>query len=227
MATYAIGDIHGNLTCLTAILKSINPNKSDTVIFLGDYIDRGLFSSQVIETIISLKSQTNVITLRGNHEVMMLSSKYDYDCFNQWMGYGGFDTVASYEGDYNHKSWHRQVPNSHWRFLENTIPFFENEKFIFVHASVEGEKEMGEQSNEYLYWKSFDSISAPKSGKRVICGHTSQKDGEIKSNNFAICIDTWSLMMWLTCLNVDTFEYINANVQGETKIGNYEFKLYE
>ena len=219
MATYAIGDIHGNLTCLTAIIDSIKPDKNDTIVFLGDYVDRGLFSKQVIETIIDLKSKTNVVTLRGNHEIMMLASKHDYDCFNQWMGYGGFDTVASYESSFEFKNWHKQVPESHWEFLKNTTPYFENEKYIFVHASVDGEKEMDEQLDEFLFWKSFDSITAHNSGKKVICGHTSQKDGEIKSNNFAICIDTWSLMMWLTCLNVDTLEYTKANVQGETKAG--------
>lgn len=219
MATYAIGDIHGNYTCLKTIIDQILPSKDDTLIFLGDYVDRGMFSKQVIEEIIALKEITNVVALRGNHEIMMLSSKGDYDCFNQWMGYGGFDTVASYESDFNFKGWAQQIPKSHWNFLENTIPYFENDNFIFVHASVQANKDMKDQKDDFLFWKSFDDTEAHKSGKITICGHTSQKDGEIISKEFAVCIDTWSLMMWLTCLNVDNLEYIKATVQGDYECG--------
>ncbi|MCM8542050.1 MAG: serine/threonine protein phosphatase [Lentisphaeraceae bacterium] len=219
MATYAIGDIHGNYTCLKALIDKISPDKNDTLIFLGDYIDRGMFSKQVIEEIIALQQVTNIVALKGNHEIMMLSSRNDDDCFNQWMGYGGFDTVASYESDFNFKNWANQIPDSHWDFLENTIPYFENEKYIFVHASIDANKDMKEQEDDFLYWKSFDTIQAHKSGKITICGHTSQKNGEINTKENAICIDTWSLMMWLTCLNVDNLEFIKANAQGDCITG--------
>lgn len=71
MKYYAIGDIHGNFVALKNLVECISPTKKDTVIFLGDYVDRGASTKEVIEYVIKLREKTNVISLRGNHEVMM------------------------------------------------------------------------------------------------------------------------------------------------------------
>lgn len=220
MATYAIGDIHGNLTSLKTLITQVKPTEKDTIVFLGDYVDRGLFSKEVIDEIIALKEVTNVITLKGNHEVMMLFSRSDENCFNQWMGYGGFDTVASYMSDFQFNNWYKHIPESHWIFIKQTIPYYEIENHIFVHAAVDETKEMSEQTEEFLYWNRFDDIKPHQSGKTIICGHTSNKQGIIRDNGHAICIDTWPLHQWLTCLNVDSYEFVQANEDGGIKMGN-------
>ena len=69
--TFAIGDIHGCNTALIALIKAIKPHSCDTIIFLGDYVDRGLDSKGVLDTIVALKEVCQVITLCGNHESMM------------------------------------------------------------------------------------------------------------------------------------------------------------
>jgi serine/threonine protein phosphatase 1 len=76
MASIAIGDIHGNLAALGDLLAQIEPTLTaqDTVVFLGDYIDRGTHSAQVVDRILALrrKSPATVVTLKGNHEVRLV-----------------------------------------------------------------------------------------------------------------------------------------------------------
>ena len=217
MATYAIGDIHGNLAALKVLIHKINPSKDDTVVFLGDYIDRGDHSKEVIDFIIDLRKETQVITIRGNHELMIEISKVDDYKFDLWQGYGGFETMLSYGWDFK-SNWVDAIPLRHWIFFEDLLPYYENDKFIFVHASVYKNMPMDKQPEEALYWNRFDTINGHISGKTVICGHTSQKDGRVKANQYAVCIDTHSIYMWLTCLNTDTGEYLQANSRGLTQI---------
>ncbi len=218
MNTYAIGDIHGNFISLKALIEEITPSRDDMIIFLGDYVDRGMFSKEVIDFIIDLKHKTNVITLRGNHEIMMMKSRKDYDSFNSWQGYGGFNTLTSYSSDFQFKNWDQLIPKSHWDFLEKTKPYYETDTHIFVHASLEDNKDLEEQNSYALYWESLYETKPHKSGKTIICGHTSQKDGEIKDLGHVICIDTWPLNAWLTCLEVNTYTYWQANENGEKKM---------
>ena len=77
MAVYAIGDIHGCSVALKTLLKTIPLTDSDTLVFLGDYVDRGFDSKGVIDQIMAISEKHNVVTLRGNHEVMMLEARYD------------------------------------------------------------------------------------------------------------------------------------------------------
>jgi serine/threonine protein phosphatase 1 len=223
MATYAVGDIHGNLTALNTLLNSIPFDDDDLVIFLGDYIDRGDFSKEVIDRLIELKQQRHVITIRGNHEIMAMESRYDADKFNFWQGYGGFETLHSYKYDFE-GNWEDAIPQEHWQFFEKTIPYYENEDFIYVHASIDENVDMKSQPDTALYWNRFDSIKKHYSGKKVVVGHTSQKDGNIRYNEHAICIDTWSPYKWLTCLNTDTGDYWQAD--GNSRLVQKKIDLY-
>ena len=71
----AIGDIHGCFTALTALVKSIGLHDDDTIVTLGDYVDRGPDSALVLDFIIELSAHYNLVPLRGNHEIMMLDSR--------------------------------------------------------------------------------------------------------------------------------------------------------
>ena len=68
----AIGDIHGEIEKLNELLNQLAPQKDDTLVFLGDYIDRGLNSKEVINCLIELSKNTNCIFLKGNHEDLLL-----------------------------------------------------------------------------------------------------------------------------------------------------------
>ena len=69
--TIAIGDIHGCATALDRLLVEIQPTQKDTVIGIGDYVDRGMESARTIDMLISLVSNTKFVPLIGNHELMM------------------------------------------------------------------------------------------------------------------------------------------------------------
>ena len=74
--TIAIGDIHGCATALQRLLDEIQPTQQDTVIGIGDYVDRGMESARVIDILIELVSKTRFIPLIGNHELMMYHGIY-------------------------------------------------------------------------------------------------------------------------------------------------------
>jgi len=222
MRTLAIGDIHGCDTALTTLLEQVQPRPADQIIFLGDYIDGGPASQAVIDTLLKLRDTTSPVFLRGNHEVMVLDAREDSTKANLWQSYGGTETLGSYGINFGNFSpdWVRAIPAKHWDFLERTVKFFENDTHIFVHACLDPETDMREQSDWLLFWEYFDRLQPHKTGKRIICGHSTQRSGQIKNVGFAVCIDTGSVAGgWLTCLDVDSGKYWQANQKGDVRDG--------
>ena len=220
MRTLAIGDIHGCNTALVTLLNQIQPVLGDRIVFLGDYIDRGPASRQVIESLLELRKSCSPVFLRGNHEVMILAAREDSLKDNIWQSYGGLETLFSYGANYR-PDWASAIPDAHWDFFEGTVRFFETDTHIFVHAGLDPDLEMGDQPDWLLYWEFFERLQQPhKSGKRIVCGHTPQRSGEIKDIGFAICIDTGPAVGgWLTCLEVSAGRYWQANERGEARRG--------
>jgi serine/threonine protein phosphatase 1 len=215
MRTLAIGDIHGCRRALTTLLDAVKPKKNDQLILLGDYVDRGSDSPGVINTLLSLQNRCNTVFLRGNHEGMMLDARESFLKSDIWQSCGGFETVSSY-GAEGRTDWQSSVSDAHWSFLEQTIRAFETPKQIFVHASLDTELDLDEQPDWILFWEYFEKILPHKSGKKVICGHTPQATGFPGDVGYAICIDTGCVYGgWLTCLDVDSGHYWQANEKGE------------
>src|SRR5579864_2214761 len=96
MRTLAIGDIHGCLRALDALLNEVNPQSDDLVVTLGDYVDRGPESQDVLDRILALRQECRCINLKGNHDLMMLEARHDQEQFNEWLKCGGNQTLASY-----------------------------------------------------------------------------------------------------------------------------------
>ena len=100
MSTYAIGDIHGLAGALERVLARIRPHveAADTVVFLGDYIDRGPDSKACIDQIIGFAAEVpaRVATLLGNHEQWLLSTRRDFTDHSWLLGMEGFTTIESY-----------------------------------------------------------------------------------------------------------------------------------
>src|SRR5579862_7140904 len=96
----AVGDIHGCDTALSMLLDAVQLRAGDVLVFLGDYIDRGPGSRQVIEKLLSLESVCSPVFLRGNHEVMILDGASDFLLANNWQSYGGLETLHSYRAAY-------------------------------------------------------------------------------------------------------------------------------
>src|SRR5207248_827492 len=95
MRILAIGDIHGCLTALDALLERVAPRPEDLLVALGDYVDRGPNSCGVLDRMIALHATGRLIALRGNHDVMMLGARAG-DEFGAWLSCGGKQTLASY-----------------------------------------------------------------------------------------------------------------------------------
>jgi serine/threonine protein phosphatase 1 len=219
MRTLAIGDIHGSHTALVTLLERVGLRRDDQVIFLGDYIDRGPASRQVVETLLTLKDCCSPIFLRGNHEVMILDARDDTLKENLWQTYGGLETLYSYGANFK-PEWDEIIPLEHWKFFGHTVRFFESDTHIFVHACLDPELDMKDQPDWLLYWEYFDRMRPHKSEKKIICGHSPQRSGEINDLGFAACIDTGAVKGgWLTCLDVDSGIYWQASEKGKSREG--------
>jgi serine/threonine protein phosphatase 1 len=220
MRTLAIGDIHGSYVALTTLLDRVAPRVDDRIIFLGDYIDRGPASREVVESLLELSSKFNLVFLRGNHEVMIIDSYYDALKTSLWQSYGGFETLISYGAQYN-ANWVSFIPESHWRFFKRTSRYLETETHIYVHGCLDAEADMTEQPDWLLYWEHVDRLKPHKSDKRIVCGHSPQRSGQILDLGFALCIDTGAANGgWLTCLDVGSGDWWQSNEKRETRSGS-------
>lgn len=223
MRTLAIGDIHGCRTALDHLLAFVRPLPGDTIVTLGDYVDRGPDSKGVVDKLIELHVGGQLISLRGNHEIMMLGAKQGgADDIRFWLACGGTQALESYcaPGEFPTD---QHIPDTHWHFIKHTCnDWYETDTHIFVHANLHPERPMGNQTTEHIHWEALAPLwHRPHcSGKIMICGHTEQRSGVPLVLERAICIDTWAYGGgWLTCLDVMTNEYWQANELGETRTG--------
>ncbi|MBX3399294.1 MAG: serine/threonine protein phosphatase [Gemmataceae bacterium] len=223
MRTLAIGDIHGCSAMLDDLLAAVQPTPDDRLVFLGDYVDRGPDSRGVLDRLIAWQENPNVVCLRGNHELMMARSRRDKSEYKMWYAVGGMQALASYGPAPGKMGTLADVSERHWRFLETEcVDYFETDSHIFVHAGVAYDLPMEEQDEGALFWDFFDPDAPPShvSGKTVVCGHSSQKSGNILDRESAICIDTFAYGGgWLTCLDADSRAFWQVNVLGKVRTG--------
>ncbi|HEY2589724.1 MAG TPA: metallophosphoesterase family protein [Tepidisphaeraceae bacterium] len=213
MRLLAIGDIHGCSRAMDALLDVALPASDDVIVALGDFVDWGPDSRGVLDRLLSLRSRCNLIALRGNHEEMMLRSRLNADEHAIWLRAGGDVTLRCYAD--------RSIPESHWNFIEHECrDFYETDSHIFVHGGLSSDVPLQEQPAYMLRWKTFRDVRPHCSGKVVVCGHTTQRDGEPRWLGHSICIDTGaSCGGWLTCLEPATGAYWQANQGGKTRRG--------
>src|SRR3954469_23387928 len=129
--TFAIGDVHGcALTLRKLMLEEIKVGKEDEIYFLGDYIDRGNRSKEVIDFIVELKNENyRINTLRGNHEQLFIDSDKSFNDFENWIGNGGIATLESFG-----IARFRELNDEYKAFFNATKFHFNANNFIFVHA---------------------------------------------------------------------------------------------
>jgi len=210
----AIGDVHGCHRALVALLGMLTLTSNDTVVFLGDAVDRGPSSKQVVDRILTLSDSCKVVFIMGNHEEAMRDAISGRGLFNQWrLDVGGQATLDSYGGSVD------DIPPEHIRFLVSALSYWETETDIFVHASLESAVSMANQTGDFLRWKHLGGSERPHiSGKRVICGHTSQQDGYPLVFDGWACIDTFAHGgKFLSCLDVESNHLYQASQAGETR----------
>ncbi len=198
MAIWAIGDIHGHSKHLKQLLDYLPPAPGDTIVFLGDTIDRGPDSAGVLRQIHQLRQTHEVIFLRGNHEAMLLQARRSRDYLPFWIECGGGATLDSYRA----KSFD-DIPDEDWFLFETSLPYYETEETIFVHANLDPNLEMSDQYESDLLWRFYDGPIHHISGKFVVCGHSTQAFGLPALAEHSICVDTLpeSGEGWLTAIN--------------------------
>ncbi len=227
MATFAIGDIHGCFTALETLIQVVAPSPEDQIVFLGDYVDRGPNSAHVIEYL-RLLDPENAICLRGNHEIMMMAFRDQQPDSKSWLDYGGAETLISYGIETLSEDWLSEIPDEHWSFLENTLPYYEVEGFVIVHAGLEPGVPLPLQTSQALFWNKMINPKPYADDVRVICGHTAQTNGMIANLGHTICIDTCAYGdQWLTCLELEWGTFWQANQKGEARQGRISYQESE
>lgn len=218
--TLAIGDIHGCLAALETLMNLVRTKADDLLITLGDYVDRGPHSRQVLDWLIDRDRGGRLVALRGNHDLMMSEARFDNQARNGWISVGGVQTLQSY-GDEGIIGTLDDVPDRHFTFIDQTCRrYFETPTHVFVHATLEPSTPLADQEDSCIYWEKFRNPQPHCSGKIMVCGHTAQKTGVPLNVGHAVCIDTWVYGTgWLTCLDVDSGEYWQAKQSGETRTG--------
>jgi serine/threonine protein phosphatase 1 len=212
----AIGDIHGCLAALRTILDAVAPGSDDTIVALGDYVDRGSDSRGVIDCLIRLQSSCRLVPLLGNHDELFIDiCNGRGDLLADWLLFGGSATLASY-GASNPKT----IPLAHIEFLEYCPLFYESEKHIFLHGSYDPALPMERQTSQTLLWGKI-RLAPPGphcSGKTVILGHTAQRNGQILDLGYLKCIDTCCYGEgYLTALDVDSGQTWQADKAGRMR----------
>lgn len=210
--TIAIGDVHGCDTALRWLLTVIDPEPGETVIFLGDLVNRGPGTKQVLDEVLRLQQRCSVVVIQGNHEEMMRRGLAG-ELWGMWMQFGGEEALASYGGRAS------DVPDSHRDLIDGAVDYWETLHEIFIHASLQPEYSLAEQHAVCLRWTHVAG-SEPwfDPPRRVICGHTPQKSGLPLVWPGWVCLDTdCQRGGWLTALDVEADWVYQANEQGRVR----------
>ncbi len=216
---FVFTDIHGQALELRLLLEHLPITEKSMLVFLGDYIDRGDNSKEVIDIILELKITNKVIALTGNHEEMLLSflQNSSSTLAGSFIFNGGNATLASYsdtiDGEFS-------IPQDHLDFFNNLDIFYETDEYFFVHAGVPDIplKDIDKDKNkDDLLWIRKDFINSNfKWDKLIVHGHTPVKKAE--EHDHRINIDTGCFFNgMLTALQLPEKKYFAVKKQTEFK----------
>jgi serine/threonine protein phosphatase 1 len=218
MKLIAVGDIHGCFQTLTELLKkvraSLDENEPHQLIFLGDYMDRGPASKQVLDLLISLKEKSDCVILRGNHENMFLDfceDPYNNVKSKMYLSNGGLETLKSFEDLGKNQS----LPEKKYLDFVRAMPLYHKVgKWVFVHAGIDPTIPLEEQSEHNLLWsRSFLKVTTFADDMRVVHGHTPYGNLNYRQFGNQFNLDSGCVFNnWLTAMIIDTetdeFEFI-------------------
>lgn len=208
---YAIGDVHGRADLLGELLGRIERDAVDfdagrrVLLFVGDYIDRGPESADVIECIArGLPQDFEAICLKGNHEAIMLDFIADPETLALWITNGGAETLASYGVRYDvfisrqdgahlcRDAFVDLMPDHHLRFFNELQLSAELGDYFFAHAGVWPGVALDRQSDHDLMWIRHEFLYSDMDfGKVVVHGHTPVPAPEVRPNRIGIDTGAW------------------------------------
>ena len=203
---YAIGDVHGRADLLDRLLSRIDahivahPVERPIHLLIGDYIDRGPNSREVLDLLIDCSQGREIILLRGNHDLFIYDFLQNPAVLSDWKRIGGLETLMSYglQPSINADAATQRelasalnavLPPRHRVFLNNLKRSFSYGNYFFVHAGIRPGIPLASQRDEDLLWIRDDFLLYEEDfGKIVVHGHTPVREIDIRHNR--INIDT-------------------------------------
>jgi serine/threonine protein phosphatase 1 len=213
---YAVGDVHGRADLLADLFARIDTDlqtsraASALQIFLGDYIDRGPQSRQVLDLLIARRREHDALFLKGNHEASACQFFDDPATLAEWTSIGGVNTLLSYgitplprgrsASQQVATALRHAMPQAHFRFIQGLALSFTCGDFFFAHAGARPGIPLQRQSQHDLLWIRDEFLLHEEDfGKIVVHGHTPATEPEVRPNR--INIDTGAYATGrLTCL---------------------------
>ena len=208
---YAVGDVHGQLHLLDALLEKITADAGRRVaqrrmlVFVGDYVDRGPDSAGVIERLISgMPEGFETRCLMGNHEAILLTFLEDPETYEHWLMNGAETTLASYGVDAPgtgasaatvascRNRFAMALPSEHIAFLDNLPLSTSCGDYLFVHAGIRPGVPMQDQSRQDMLWIRDGFIESDTDfGAVVVHGHTYGPEPVVRTNRIGIDTGAW------------------------------------
>lgn len=211
-----IGDVHGHYETLIKLIEAIAPGKNDQVYFLGDLIDRGPQSAEVVKFVI----KNNYKCILGNHEQMLIDAvgegQVHPEKFQGWLYSGGNATVISYD---------KKIPQEHIDWMRTLPKYIDLGDLWLVHAGVDPNIPLSQQTHDQFCWirDEFHGITKPYfPDKLIITGHTITftlpgiKPGKIAAGPGWLNIETGAYHPhsgWLTALDFTRQQVYQVNTQ--------------
>jgi serine/threonine protein phosphatase 1 len=176
--TYVIPDVHGRYDLFCEGLSDISAHSQGSagvIVMLGDYVDKGPDSKQVIDRLLSgVADGWNLVALKGNHDAMMAEALRDPSKMAAWIEKGGDAALASYGGD------PAAVPQSHIAWLDQLRLMHVDTHRLYVHAGVDPEIPLGRQNEATLLWKRYPKGFSGGFGElHVVHGHDNFPEGPL------------------------------------------------
>ena len=206
-ATYAIGDLHGEVTLLRQLLELLTPRSEDTLVFLGDYLDRGEDALATIETLANLVTSCHCIFLRGNHDEVWLET-WNGSAFTRCPHIPGARPIwDQYQG---------LVPPAIGEFLVGTQVMYEDGYAWYSHAGAQPGIPFWESPPEVYLWGTAGFLTSPYDwGKPVIFGHYELEAPLITQTKIGLDSAAWRSGV-LTALHVESRTITQATRASET-----------
>jgi len=214
---YAIGDVHGRADLLDRLISRIDahtaahPIERPILIFVGDYVDRGPGSRQVLDLLIAAAGAREIVFLRGNHEEFMVNFLTKPTMLREWGKVGGFETLMSYgvnpvlNADAGTqielaKALSAALSPEHKAFLQSLLPSFSCGGYFFAHAGIRPGIPLSQQRPDDLLWIRDDFLLHEEMHEKIIVhGHTPVPEIDVRPNR--INIDTGAYITGrLSCL---------------------------
>lgn len=191
LVTYAIGDVHGALHKLQALFARCEQHaggRAHKYVFLGDYVDRGSQSAEVVRFLIALQAKMagDFVALMGNHEAMLLAVADGAMPAEDWLWQGGAATLRSYGVDAA-----ADLPRDHLDWLRARPLTHDDGRRFFVHAGVDPQLPLDAQNDADLLWIREPFLTDSRDyGRLIVHGHTPLPDGVPDLHENRLNLDT-------------------------------------